>query len=114
MSEGGTKFDAGKPRFDLLSTVALAEISKVMSIGAQKYGEHNWRGGIKTSRLLAAMLRHVFAYVAGESKDPETGLSHIAHAGCCAMFLLELEVTRPDLDDRYKASSDNKPSGSFA
>ena len=38
----------------------------------------------------------------GEDKDPESGLSHLAHAACCIMFLLEFEKTHPELDDRYK------------
>lgn len=95
---------------ELLSQIALVELAKVATAGAAKYGDHNWRGGLKYSRLIGALLRHATSYLGGESKDPETGLSHIAHAACCAMFLLELEVTRPDLDDRYKPSSDtSKP-----
>ena len=97
----GTKFDADKARMDLLSNVALKELSKVLAFGASRYGEHNWRQGIETSRLLGAMLRHILAYQDGETLDPETGLSHIAHAMASAMFILELAVTRPDLDNRY-------------
>lgn len=102
----GTKFDAEKPRFELLSSIALEEISKVMGFGAKKYGDNNWRGGFKYTRLISAALRHIYAYLKGESKDPETGLSHAAHAACCLMFLLEFEVTKPELDDRYKPSRD--------
>ena len=104
----GVKHDQGKPRMDLLSGLALEEVAKVLTFGAVKYGEHNWRGGIVFSRLIAAAMRHLFAYARGESKDPETGLSHIAHAMCCLMFLLEFAVTKPHLDDRYKPSSDVK------
>lgn len=53
-------------------------------------------------RPLAAALRHVFAFIGGEDKDPETSLSHLAHASCCLMFLLEFEDTKKELDDRYK------------
>jgi hypothetical protein len=31
------------------------------------------------------------AYTQGQDTDPETGLSHMAHVGCCVMFLLALE-----------------------
>lgn len=103
----GTKHDSDKVRLELLSPIALTEVGKVMTFGAKKYDAHNWRKGISSSRLLGAMLRHVLAYLGGQDKDPETGLSHIAHAMCCGMFLLELAVTRPDLDDRYKPSSDS-------
>jgi hypothetical protein len=101
----GAKHDSGKPQMDLLSSIAIIELSKVLTFGATKYASHNWRKGIVYSRILAATLRHIFAYMAGETLDPETGLSHIAHALCELMFLLEFEKTRPDLDDRYKPDS---------
>lgn len=105
----GVKYDAQKARLDLVSPIALLELAKVLEFGSRKYNAHNWRSGIQFSRLIAACLRHVFSYLGGESKDPETGLSHLAHALCNLMFLLEFEVTRPDLDDRYKpAETKNK------
>lgn len=103
ITETGKKFDAGKPRMELLSGIALQEVAKVLTFGATKYDAHNWRGGLKWSRVLGAALRHIFAYLGGEDKDPETGLSHIAHAACCMMFLLEYEVTHNELDDRFKS-----------
>jgi hypothetical protein len=98
----GVKFDADKPRMDLLSSVALVKVSEVLTYGAKKYDEHNWKKGMYWSRCLGAALRHIFAFIGGESKDPETGLSHLAHAVCCLMFLLEYEETHPEFDDRYK------------
>lgn len=106
-SEAATKHDGDKVRLELLSSIALSETAKALAFGAQKYGAYNWKKGLKFTRLLGALLRHTFSYLSGESKDPESGLSHMAHAACCVMFLLELEVTRPDLDDRYKPSSDS-------
>jgi hypothetical protein len=47
-------------------------------------------------------MRHLHAFNDGEDKDPESGLSHLAHASCCLMFLLEFEKTHQELDDRYK------------
>jgi len=44
------------------------------------------------------------AFNDGEDKDPESGLSHLAHSLCCLMFLLEFEKTHPELDDRYKVT----------
>lgn len=102
------KQDSEKPRLELLSSIALTEIAKVLTFGAKKYDDHNWRQGFKWSRLLGAALRHLFAFIGGEDKDPETGLSHLAHLGCCVLFLLEHEVTHKDLDDRYKPDA-NKP-----
>lgn len=102
---GGSKHDSEKADMSLLSSVAMLRIAEVMTFGKQKYSAHNWRKGISYSRLLAALLRHTFSYLAGESLDPESGKSHLAHAGCCVMMLLEFETTRPDLDDRYKGEN---------
>jgi hypothetical protein len=96
------KFDSEKPRMDLLPTVALEEIAKVLTFGAVKYSSWNWAQGLKWSRLLGAACRHLFAYMRGEDKDKETGLSHLAHLGCCVVFLLWHEKFRKDLDDRFK------------
>ncbi len=101
-TDAGKKFDDAKPDMSLLSTVAITKIATVMTFGKKKYNAHNWRKGIVYSRLLAAALRHIFAYLGGETLDAESGQSHLAHASCCLMMLLEFESTRPELDDRYK------------
>ena len=98
----GIKHDQDKVRVELLSPIAMNEIAKVLTFGAKKYADNNWRKGIKWSRVLGASLRHLLAYMGGENKDPESGLSHLSHLGCCVMFLLEYEVTHTELDDRYK------------
>jgi len=100
--EGGLKYDNDKPRMDLLDFDALEGLAKVLTFGAKKYDEHNWRNGISYSRLTAAMLRHLAALQKGEDIDAESGLPHIDHLGCCWMFLSNMTKTRPDLDDRYK------------
>jgi hypothetical protein len=96
-----TKHDNGKPRMDLLDQHALHEISRVLGYGTQKYAAHDWRQGLQYSRLIGAALRHLHAFNDGEDKDSESGLSHVAHAGCCIMFLLWMEQNRKDLDDRW-------------
>lgn len=96
------KFDQDKLPLHLLSTEAMNQTAAVLAFGAQKYAEHNWRNGFAWSRPLAAAMRHITAFNAGEDRDPESGLSHLAHAACCIMFLLEFEKTHPHLDDRYK------------
>lgn len=98
----GTKHDQGKPRMDLLDAQALEGLAAVLTFGAQKYAAHNWRGGINNSRLVAALLRHTFAILRGEYTDPESGLPHIDHVGCCWMFLSNNMKNRPDLNDLWK------------
>ena len=98
----GKKFDQEKPRLDLLASKALLEMSKLMTKGADKYGSQNWRQGLEWSRVFAAVQRHLLAWNDGETDDPETGINHLAHAGCGIMFLLEYSKTHGELDDRYK------------
>lgn len=96
------KFDQDKLPLHLLSTEAMNQTAAVLQFGAVKYAEHNWRKGFSWSRPLSAAMRHITAFNDGEDKDPESGLSHLAHAACCIMFLLEFEKTHKNLDDRYK------------
>lgn len=103
------KYDNGKIMVELLPSVALEEIAKVLTFGAKKYSIDNWKNGFKWSRLLGAAFRHLLAFMRGEDKDPETGLSHLAHLGCCVMFLLWHERFRKDLDDRYIDPDMKKP-----
>jgi len=100
---GALKFDEDKPSMNLLSRIALEETAKVMDFGKEKYNAHNWRKGFAWSRPLSAAMRHIMAFNDGEDKDPESGLSHLAHAACCIMFLLEFEKTHQELDDRFKS-----------
>lgn len=100
----GVKHDGNKPRMDLISPYALEELAKVLTSGATRYGEHNWRGGLKNSRLLAAALRHINAHQRGETYDNGEGGSqtyHLSNAFACVMMLLENMAIRPELDDRY-------------
>lgn len=99
---GGTKYDSGKPRMDLLPPIALTEVSKVLTFGANKYGDRNWEKGINYSRLIGAAMRHLNAYNGGQDLDPESGLSHVAHACCNLMMLIHMSEKRGDLDDRSK------------
>lgn len=84
----GRKFDLDKPRMDLLPFDALLEVSKVLALGASKYGDDNWRLVEPVSRYEAALLRHLAAHKMGEVNDLESGLSHLAHVACNALFLL--------------------------
>lgn len=90
----------------LLPPESLIEVAKVFGFGAEKYNEDNWRGGFKWRRLISAVLRHVFAWLGGEDKDPESGLSHLAHAACGILMLLSFEINKSGQDDRWK--NDNR------
>jgi hypothetical protein len=93
---------ASKPRLDLLPPAAMEAIAKVLTFGAGKYGDNNWARGARWGRYYAALLRHLLAWWRGEELDPETGLSHLAHAGCCLVFLLEYQRNGWGTDDRFR------------
>ena len=44
----GLKYDEGKTRWDLVPELASAEIAKVFTLGAEKYGDLNWCTGYAT------------------------------------------------------------------
>jgi hypothetical protein len=98
--EPANKFDAGKPRLDLIPPEPLEEIGKVLGYGAVKYGQRNWENGMSWGRCYAAMLRHMLAWWGGQEYDPETNLSHLAHAGCCLFFLMAYRARKVGTDDR--------------
>ena len=73
MSEG-RKFDGEKPRMYLLPPKAIQEVAKVLTFGAQKYDEDNWKKlDNLQNRYTGASLRHIFAIMEGEELDEETG-----------------------------------------
>lgn len=100
------KFDEEKVRMDLLDADAIEGLAKVLTFGAKKYAANNWRKGISNSRLIAALLRHTFAILRGEYIDPESGLPHIDHVGCCWMFLSNNMKNRPDLNDLWSKKAE--------
>lgn len=99
-SGGGMKYDGGKPRMDLLLSGcpnALEQVSQILTFGAQKYAAHSWQTVPQgEDRYLAALLRHLTAHGKGEVNDPESGMSHLAHAACNALFILELKARKGD------------------
>lgn len=104
-SSTAIKYDSGKADWSLMPWEAVEEINKVLEFGAKKYAAHNWQQGegFKYTRVLNSLLRHVFAYMRGEDLDPESGLSHMSHAGCNVLFILYYikNKSRYKNDDRY-------------
>lgn len=96
----GRKDDGGKARHDLIPPELPDAVAQVLAFGADKYGERNWERGMTWGRPFAAMMRHLWAWWRGEKADPETGFSHLWHAGCCIAFLIAYEQRNAGVDDR--------------
>jgi hypothetical protein len=84
-----TKHDQGKPRTDLLPPDELLEIASVFGFGAKKYSDKNYLG-LDPKRIYASCLRHLLAHYSGIEQDEESGYSHLAHAACCVLMLMEI------------------------
>jgi hypothetical protein len=90
----GAKLDAGKPECALLLDfgLALLEVSKVSTYGANKYSRGGWQAVEDARhRYTGAMIRHLIR-ARYEPMDDETGISHIAHMTWNALALLELSI----------------------
>lgn len=92
MAEQGRKFDGGKLRYDLIPVLALEEVTRVITLGAEKYDPENWKNVPEgRRRYTAAAFRHIEAWRKGEVTD-EIGTHHIANAISNLMFILEKEL----------------------
>lgn len=85
--EQATRHNAGKPKLSYVHLDCFYEAAKVLEVGAEVYGKNNWRLGQDRDQLLDSMMRHIAKLQSGEETDSESGLHHIGHIQCNAMFL---------------------------
>ena len=86
----GTKHDHGKPILGAVPPHAELAVGRVLTFGAEKYARGNWdKVEDHENRYMDAALRHLNAYRRGEITDGESGESHLAHAACCILFMLD-------------------------
>jgi len=89
------KFDQGKERMDLVDPLFVLQIARVLTHGAEKYGENNWQElPDAEKRYMAALLRHINQYQRGIKIDSESGEWTLAHAACNLMFLFWSDTRR--------------------
>lgn len=86
----GTKHDHGKPILGAVPPHAELAVGRVLTFGAEKYARGNWdKVEDHENRYMDAALRHLNAHRRGELTDSESGESHLAHAACCILFMLD-------------------------
>lgn len=96
----GKRFNEGKTRHALIPSFAQEQYARVLTIGAQKYGDRNWQNGMNWSKVLDSMKRHIIEIENGVDYDHETGCLHSAHVMCNAAFLTEYYNIFIEGDDR--------------
>ncbi len=101
-SKTGVKHDQEKPDLSLLPIEFLSEVARAMMHGEKKYGRYNYTGGMQWSRIIAASMRHILAFMGGEDLDPESGVSHLGHAGACILMLTVYVKRNLGTDNREK------------
>lgn len=95
------RYGDAKPPLHLVPAPLAIFVSKVMQLGAKKYGAFNWRKKkVKASVYVGAAQRHLAAYFDGEDVDPESGQPHPAHVAACMGILLDAKATGNLIDDR--------------
>lgn len=110
MRDKAERHNSGKPQYSLLDLGCLEPGVRVLEFGAKKYARDNWKKGMPVTQILDSLLRHLGALRSGELIDPESGLPHIGHIQCNAMFLgnanneLDLDVYK---EVRYVAFTGN-------
>lgn len=82
----GLRFNDGKLKWSYVHFTSLEPMVRVLMFGAQKYEPFNWQKGLKKDEILESMMRHITKLIDGEVNDPESGLPHIGHIQCNAMF----------------------------
>lgn len=86
------KRDEGKLRWDLVPFEAFEPVVQVLMRGNEKYTEDSWKSAVSAPGgdmvYFSAALRHLVAWHRGEIADPESGISHLAHAVCNLLFMI--------------------------
>lgn len=85
------KADGGKMRPLLVAQELIRAVGAIREYGCKKYhGPENWKK-VAPDRYKNALYRHWLAYLDGEKCDSESGLPHLWHLACNAMFLIVME-----------------------
>lgn len=86
MSEKSLRYNENKPKWSLVHYESLVPMIRVLEFGAEKYAPENWKKGLDLKEILESMQRHLAAIMDGKEFDSESGISHMGHIQCNAMF----------------------------
>jgi len=116
MEEKALRFNSGKPKWSLVHYKSIVPMIRVLEYGAHKYstfisqdgsktvtgaeitqeeakdwilltsGRNNWKKPMDLKEILESMQRHIAQLMDGEDCDLESGINHMGHIMCNAMF----------------------------
>jgi hypothetical protein len=101
-NNGAAKNDSQKIDLSLIPYAALRAEAEAFMVGEKKYGRYNYCKGHKASQLMAALLRHAFAWFEGEECDPVDGQPHLGSIRACTAMILRQQELGTLQDDRFK------------
>lgn len=94
------RYNEGKPKWSLVDFKSLEPMVRVLEYGVDKYtirdedgnitrdGRDQWKEGHDLQEILDSAMRHLIAIIDGEEFDHESGLDHMGHLMCNAMFYI--------------------------
>lgn len=97
--EQALRYNQGKVQWSLVDYKSIEPMVRVLEYGCKKYAKDNWKKGMPASQIIESMLRHTFKLLEGELTDPESGIEHVGHIQCNAMFLAYVLREKPEYND---------------
>lgn len=109
-SSGSRRDFAGdKPRMELLPLDLLERVAVWYGLGAEKYGDNNWRKGQPQSAVVGSLLRHISKYVRGDRSEDH--LSAVVWNALCLMNDEEYHSDNAQICDMTDWFNYGKPTG---
>lgn len=93
------RYNQGKVQWSLVDYKSIEPMVRVLEYGCKKYAKDNWKKGMPASQIIESMLRHTYKLLEGELVDPESGIEHVGHIQCNAMFLAYVLREKPEYND---------------
>lgn len=114
VKQGASHHDDGKIAYQyVLAMPGLEEVAKVGMVGAQEYGQWNYKAGGSYMRFLGSCSRHLIDFIMGFDKDKKSGLNPLAHLIFDCLMIMDWQLRKVGTDDRFKNniqdSSSNVP-----
>lgn len=98
--EQALRYNSGKRKWSLVDFKSLEPMVEVLEHGCIKYSPNNWKKGMPVTEVSESLLRHMFAFLSGESQDADSKCDHLGHIMCNAMFLSYIMREKKQFDDR--------------